>query len=201
MGKKTVLIFLVPFLLYWHWFEPTAKKNQKGIKAYNEKEYKKALTQFLSAKGIKPDLDELKSNTASTLYKLDKYKEALEEFSKIGLDKTEICKSDFFYNLGNNFFKLNQYKKALESYKKSLILNPDDINAKKNYELTLKKIKKKKNKKNKDNKSNQDKQKREQDQENKNKHKNIMQYLNQNEKKQMKKKKRAIVRVKREKDW
>ncbi len=203
MGKKIILIFLVPFLLYWHWFEPYAKKNQKGIKAYNEKEYKKALNQFLSAKGIKPDLDELKSNTASTLYQLDKYKEALEEFSKIGLDKTEICKPDFFYNLGNTFFKLNQYKEALENYKKSLILNPDDIDAKKNYELTLKKINEKKDKKNKDNKSNQDKQKREQDQkqENKNKHKNIMQYLNQNEKKQMKKKKRAIVRVKREKDW
>ncbi len=204
MGKKIILIFLVPFLLYWHWFEPAAKNNQKGVNAYNEKQYKKALTQFLSAKGIKPGLDELKNNTASTLYQLRKYKEALEEFSKIGPDKTKICKSDFFYNLGNTFFKLNQYEKALKSYKKSLILDSGDINAKKNYELTLKKINEKKNKKNKDkkkNKDNKDKNKKEQDKKNKEKYKNIMQYLNQNEKKQMKKKKRVIVRAKREKDW
>ena len=42
-------MFLVPFLLFWHWFEPAAKKNRDGIKAFQEKKYQEALEQFLSA--------------------------------------------------------------------------------------------------------------------------------------------------------
>lgn len=208
MEKKVVLLLMVPFLLFWHWFEPAAKKNQNGIKAYEEKKYETALREFLSAKGIKPDLAELKSNTASALYQLKKYKEALEEFSKINPEKSNLSKADFLYNLGNSFYRLNQYDKALESYKNSLIARPDDLDTKKNYELTLKKIKDQKDKKKQDQKKNKDeknkdKQKDEQNktQQKKDQHKNLMQYLNQNEKKQMQKKKRKLGIARKEKDW
>lgn len=198
---------MVPLFIGWHWFEPVAKKNMQGIKAYQEKKFDQALSQFLSAKGIKPDSAELKHNTASALYQLKKYKEALEEFSKIDLKKSGISESDFFYNLGNTYFRSNQFNEALESYKKSLIANASDINAKKNYELTLKKIEEKQDKKkqdeNKDKKK--DKQKKEDNQEMKmnqnQKYKNLMQYLNQKEKEQLKKKKRKMGIAKKEKDW
>jgi Ca-activated chloride channel family protein len=127
MEKRLIIIFIVPFLLYWHWFEPAAKKNLAGIKANQEKQYDEALKQFLSARGIEPNLPGLKSNTASTLYELEKYKEALEEFSTIDPEKVEIPKADFYYNLGNSFFRLNRFDKALESYKRSLVLNSRDM--------------------------------------------------------------------------
>ena len=150
---------------------------------------------------------ELKHNTASALYQLKKYKEALEEFSKIDLKKSGIAESDFFYNLGNTYFRSNQFNEALESYKKSLLADPGDINAKKNFELTLKKIAEKQEKKDqkeqKDKKK--DKQKKEENQEMKmnqnEKYKNLMQYLNQKEKEQLKKKKRKMGIAKKEKDW
>jgi Ca-activated chloride channel family protein len=216
MEKRLIfIILLVPFLVSWHWFEPAAKKNQKGIKAYQAQKYEEALTEFLSAKGIRPDSAKLKSNTASALYQMKKYKEALEEFSKIDPEKITLSKADFYYNLGNSFFRLNQFEKALESYKKSMIVNSEDIDAKKNYELTLKKMQEqkkkdqqnKKQKKDKEKKKDKkkDKQKQQQQQQQKQKkeqkHKNIMQYLNQNEKKQLKKKKRQIGIVRKEKDW
>lgn len=203
MEKKIILLMVIPFLLFWHWFEPAAKKNQHGMKAYGEKKYEQALQAFLSAKGVKPNLAQLKNNTASTLYQLKKYKTALEEFSKIDPERSGISKSEFLYNLGNAFFRLNQYEKALESYKNSLILNPDDINAKKNYELALKKLEEQKNKQNQDQKKNPEKEKKDQQEKNKkkNQHQNLMQYLNQNEKKQMKKKQRKLTVVKKEKDW
>ena len=206
MEKKIILLLVIPFLLFWHWFEPAAKKNQQGMKAYVEKKYEQALQAFLSAKGVKPELGQLKNNTASTLYQLKKYKTALEEFSKINPERSGILKSEFLYNLGNAFFRLNQYEKALESYKNSLILNPDDINAKKNYELALKKLEEQKNKQNQDQKKNPEKEKKDQQDEQeknkkKNQHQNLMQYLNQNEKKQMKKKQRKLTVVKKEKDW
>lgn len=206
MEKKIGLLLLIPFLLFWHWFEPAAKKNQQGLKAYGAKQYEQALQNFLSAKGIKPALPQLKNNTASTLYQLKKYQAALEEFSKIDPERSGISKSDFLYNLGNAFFRLNQYDKALESYKGSLILNPEDIHAKKNYELALQKLQEQKNQQKKDQDKESDKENKDQQEEQRknrkqNQYQNLMQYLNQNEKKQMKKKQRKLTVVKKEKDW
>lgn len=217
MEKRLIfIILLVPFLVFWHWFEPSAKRNQKGIKAFQAQKYEEALTEFLSAKGIRPDSAELKSNTASALYQMKKYNEALEEFSKIDPEKAALSKANFHYNLGNSFFRVNQFEKALENYKKSMIANSEDIDVKKNYELTLKKMqeqkkkdqqnKKKKKDKEKKKEKKKDKQKQQQQQQQQKqkkeqKHKNIMQYLNQNEKKQLKKKKRQIGIVRKEKDW
>jgi Ca-activated chloride channel family protein len=212
MERKVIIMLMLPFLLFWHWFEPAAKKNHEGMKAYQEGKFDEALKQFLSAKGIKPDLPALKSNTASALYQMKKYKEALEEFSTMDPEKIDIPKAPFYYDLGNSFFRLNQFDKALESYKKSLIANPGDMDAKKNYELTLKKLQEQKKKQDQDKKKDQDQnkdkdkdkekeQQQQQKQEKEKQHKNIMQYLNQNEKKQMEKKKRKITVVRKEKDW
>ena len=200
MERKVIIILMLPFLLSWHWFEPAAKKNLEGIKAYREGKYEEALERFLNAKGINADLAALKSNTASALYQMKKYKEALEEFSRIDPAKTNIPKAGFFYNLGNSFFRLNQFDKAVDSYKKSIIENSDDMDAKKNYELALKKLQEQKDKQKQDKKQDKDQEKEkekenqqqqpppQQQQEKEKQHQNIMQYLNQNEKEQMEKK-------------
>ena len=202
MERKLIILLSIPFFLFWHWFEPAARKNREGLKAYQQGKYDEALKDFLSAKGIKPDLPELKNNTASALYQVKKYQEALEEFSKIDPAKAKIPSGDFYYNLGNSFFRLNQFDKALESYKKSLISNPGDMDAKKNFELTLKKKQEQQQKQNQDQDKKQDQQQQQQQQEEKEKkHENIMQYLNQNEKEQMEKQKRKVTIVVKEKDW
>ena len=197
MEKRLIILILAPLLLNWHWFEPVSKKNNEGIKAYEEKLYNEALEKFLSAKGIKPGSPEIMNNTASALYNLKKYQESLEEFSKIDIKKSGMNGSGFYYNTGNAFFRLNKFSEALKNYKKSLLLDPEDINAKKNFELTLKKIEdqKKKNKDNKDKKDTKNKEKKDK------KHENILNYLNQKEKEQMKKIKRKTVRSKKTKDW
>lgn len=211
--KTITIILIMPFLVGWHWFEPAAKKNQAGISAYREKKYDEALKQFLSAKGIKPNLPELKNNTAASLYQLKKYKEALEEFSKINAEKTDIPKSALYYNLGNSFFRVDQFDKALAFYKKSLLENGEDIEAKKNFELTLQKLQQQQQNKqdqNKDQKQdqnqqnkdkNKDQEKQDQMQQKQQKHQPILQYLDQKEKNQMKDKKRAIGIARKEKDW
>ncbi|MCP4216382.1 MAG: tetratricopeptide repeat protein, partial [bacterium] len=138
--RLSIIILLVPFFLFWHWFEPAAKKNRDGIKAYQEKNFDAALNHFLSAKGVKPDSAELKSNMAAALYRKEKYKEALDEFKNIDPEKTGIPASDFYYNMANTCFKQNQFKDALEFYKKSMLADSTDVDAKKNFELTLKKM-------------------------------------------------------------
>jgi Ca-activated chloride channel family protein len=212
MERKVIIILILPFLLSWHWFEPAAKKNREGMKAYQEGKYDEALEKFLNAKGINADLAALKNNTASALYRMEKYKEALEEFSQIDPGKASIPKAEFYYNLGNSFYRMNQFDKAAASYKKSLIANSVDMDAKRNFELALKKLQQQKQEQKQDKKQDKDQKKEKekekeqqppppQQQKKEKKHQNIMQYLNQNEKKQMEKKKRKIAIVRKEKDW
>jgi len=197
MAKKLISLLLFPLLLGWHWFEPAARKNQKGIEAYRQGKFTDALGHFLSAKGLKAEAPQLKNNTAAALYELKKFQEALDEFSRIESARLGTAAAGLHYDLGNTYFRLGQFPKALESYKQSLLLDPDDLQAKKNFELTLKKIQ-------------QQQQQREQEQpqdqqaeaeRQKQKYSAMMQFLNQNEKKQMEKKKRKIAPVKNEKDW
>jgi Ca-activated chloride channel family protein len=192
MGRKTVILLLAPLLFFWHWYEPIAKKNQKGMNLYNQKKYDEALQTFLSAKGIDAEMDQLKNNTAASLYQLKRYKEALDEFSKINPQKTKLSQSSFNYNLGNSYYRLKQFDKALEYYKKSILADPSDLDAKINYELTLKQL----NKNNQGQSSQQNQQKKSKD------YKNIMQYLNQLERKELEKKKnKQSDSTKQGKDW
>lgn len=206
MAKRLIPLLMILLLLAlssgtlwgWHWFEPAARKNQKGIEAYRQGKFAAALEQFLSAKGLKAEAPQLKNNTAATLYQLKKYQEAVDEFSRIDPAKLGADRADFHYDLGNAYYRLGQFPKALESYKRCLLLHPDDVDAKKNFELTLKKIQEQQQEK-----QNQDPQ---QDQQadaerQKQKYSAVMQFLNQNEKQQMEKKKRKIAPAKNEKDW
>jgi Ca-activated chloride channel homolog len=197
MAKKLIPLLLACGLLVgWHWFEPAARRNQKGIAAYRQGKYAAALEQFLSAKGLKSGSPQLRNNTAAALYGLKKFQEALDEFSSVDLSKSGTAASAIHYNLGNAYYRLGKYPQALESYKRGLQLDPDDVQGKKNFELTLKKIREQQ----------QPQQQEQQDdqaaaEKQKQKYDAMMQFLNQNEKQQMEKKKRKVSAAHNEKDW
>jgi len=198
MARKLIPLLLFPLLLGWHWFEPAARKNQKGIEAYRQGKFAEALEHFLSAKGLKAEAPQLKNNTAATLYELKKYQEALDEFSHIEPAKLGPAAAGLHYNLGNAYYRLGQLPKALESYKQCLLLDPDDLQGKKNFELTLKKIQEQQQQ---EQAQNQQQDPQAEAERQKQKYSAMMQFLNQNEKRQMEKKKRKIAPAKNEKDW
>jgi len=142
MAKKLAVLMAIPLLLFWHWFEPAARKNNQGIEAYRGQRFQEALNFFLSAKGNKPASPVLKNNTAAALYGLKKFSAALKEFSQIDPQKKSAAPAaaDLHYNLANTLFRLQEYDQALRHYRQSLLLRSDDIDAKKNLELTLKKL-------------------------------------------------------------
>ena len=106
-------------------------------------------------------------NLANSLYKQEKYKEAIEAYENTNLDdESQIANK--YSNLGNAYVKSKEEKsleKALESYKKSLEIQ-EDKNTRENFEAVKKALEeqKKQEKKDKD-----DKKKDNQDQENKDK--------------------------------
>jgi len=193
MEKKIFLIILPLCLIQWHWFEPTARKNQQGIQAYQQKKYEEALNHFLSARGIKPNSAFLKNNTATALYQMKKFREAMDEFATIAQENNTIPKSQLYYNIGNTAYRLQQFDQALDYFKKSILLNPDDMNAKKNYELTKKQMQQQDQDQQPDQQEPQAQQPPPQNQ--------MLQFLNQNEKDQMEKQKRKTNPAGRERDW
>jgi len=206
MAQKNalMLLFLALFLTGgWHWFEPAARKVAKGVEAYQKGAYDKALEAFVAAKGIAPESDLLRYNTAASLLRLKKDKEALEELSQIQ-EGNLLENAGFHYNKGNAFFNMQNYQQALDEYKKSLLIDPDDMQAKRNFELALQKIKEqqKNQKPDSQDQNKPDEQKQDEAQQKEDPHKDMMKYLNQNEREQQKKQhQKQAVLLGREKDW
>ena len=100
-------------------------------------------------------------NSANSMYKQKKYKEAIKSYKKATFDD-DVSRANNYANLGNAYAKNAQLKKSVESYEKSLKLK-EDKQTRENLEAVKKFIKKQKDKK-----KNKDKK---QDSKNKNKDK------------------------------
>ena len=137
-------------ILDWHYLNQAKEAYQKGNYQKSAKLYQKI------------DNDEAKYNKADALYKMKKYKEALNIYNTIR-DKKLTEKVE--YNKGNCYAKMNKIDAAIKSYKNALKLNPNDKDAK--YNLELLKKKKQQHKQHKQNKS--QKNQKQQHKQNKNK--------------------------------
>jgi len=75
------------------------------------------------------------------LYKQKKYEEAQEEYLMALSTEDAQLQSQIFYNVGNCQYRLDKLVESIDSYKKSLEINPDDIDAKYNLEFVRNKLK------------------------------------------------------------
>lgn len=69
-------------------------------------------------------------NLANTLYRMEEYDDA-KQFMETAENGSESA--DIFYNKGDIALQNKDYNTAVESFKRSLLLNPDDVEAKENY--------------------------------------------------------------------
>ena len=138
-------------------------------------EYYKALIQLdnddISRKDILYNIGTIYSNMDST-------SEAGSIFQQAYHDSLDFS-SDLSYNYGNVLYRDEQLDKSLEAYKNTLLKNPNDSDARKNYEFVKNKIKKNKNME-KQQDQNQDSKDNEEDK-NDNNNNNSDQNKNQNE--------------------
>ena len=68
-------------------------------------------------------------------YQLGEFDSARDSFDKSLKSSDKQVKSKAYYNLGNTFYKNNKKDEAIKYYRKALELNPNDKEAKFNYEL------------------------------------------------------------------
>ncbi|KPL15988.1 hypothetical protein AMJ74_00100 [candidate division WOR_3 bacterium SM1_77] len=111
---------------------------RRGNYLYRKGKYEEALKKYQEALVQEPDNPKIHYNIARALYKMEQYDEAISEFQLGLLEKDKNFHANTFYNIGNCQFKKGQLNAAIESYKTTLLLNPEDTDAKQNLEFCLK---------------------------------------------------------------
>ncbi len=161
----------------------------KGVKYFEKGDYdnaKKVFEKTARADSANP-ITHL--NLGDVYYRQGKYPEAVLEYSR-GINSDTAAKnfdrsviSQILYNIGNAFVQMDSLKQAEQFYKNALVFNPEDMDAKYNLELVLRKQmqsqsscqnkqqkqqQNKQNRQNQQNKQNQQNQKNQQNQQNQN---------------------------------
>lgn len=156
---------LLPFLFGFELFQSPNRAIEAGNAQLKGGKAEQALAEYDKAAKALPAEPGVHFDRGAALYALSRYDEAEQEFLRATEAKTTPLKAAAFYNLGNAFFKTDKYGDAIAAYRRSLLLDPNDVRAKWNLELALKK-KKDEDQKNKDKQSQDDKNKDKQDQKN-----------------------------------
>ena len=107
---------------------------RSGNRRFSKEKYQEAEVDYRKA-CIKDSLSMAGNyNLASTLYREGNYEEAAKTMGRIKevAPATEYA-SDYHYNDGDVALQKKDYATAVEAFKKSLLLNPGDLDAKENY--------------------------------------------------------------------
>jgi len=124
-------------------------------------QFNKAEIEYRKALEKKPDNAQWEFNLGDALYKQNKFEESTEKFKSIA-DRTldKIDKSRALHNLGNSYLMNNKLDESIEAYKNALRNNPADLDTKYNLQYAMNLKKKQEEQKNKqDQKKDQDKEK------------------------------------------
>jgi len=132
-----------------------------GISSYQQGKFEDAYKEFQDTLKSHPQsraADELQFDSGTAAYKLKDYNKALESFSQALLTPDTGLQTKGHYNLGNTLYqrgemeksddkKLSDWTNALDHYEQTLKLDPQNKEAKDNYEYVKRKIDELKNKK------------------------------------------------------
>jgi Ca-activated chloride channel family protein len=132
-----------------------------GLEAYHDGKFEDAYSHFQETLKAHPQSraeDKLQFDSGAAAYKLKDYSKALESFSQALLSLDTGLQSKSHYNLGNTLYqrgeaeksdekKLSDWTNALDHYEQTLKVEPQNREAKENYEYVKKKIEELKNKK------------------------------------------------------
>jgi len=118
----------------------TNKLLQSAETALKKKAFKEAIDSYNGALKENPDLPpQVQMNLASAYYQTKEYSKAQKHYLSVASNvNSPGLKSAAYQQIGNIYFNQQNYTTALEWYKKSLMTNPENENARFNYELAYK---------------------------------------------------------------
>ena len=114
--------------------------NDKGMDLFNSGNYKQAAEYYSSILKERSEDNAASFNLGASQYYMEDNVSALKSFEQALSSKDRILQSKALYNMARILQDQNELDKSLSLYKKSLELNPKDIDSKINYELLKKMI-------------------------------------------------------------
>ena len=111
-----------------------------GLDAYNSGDMIKARNIYEKLYKKVPNSDAIKFGLGTTAFRQKDQNTAKDFLGSVKNSNDPILASKAFYNLGELFVGENDFNSGLLMYKKAIILNPNDTDAKINYELLKRKI-------------------------------------------------------------
>ena len=117
-----------------------AQVNNSGHEAYLGGDYASALEAYQDAQLHAPESGEPYYNSGNALYRTGVYEEALQGYDESLRRAGGELRSRGFFNRGNAAFQQENYPDAVEAYEEVLRMNPDDLDAKHNLELALRRM-------------------------------------------------------------
>lgn len=160
-----ILSILISFQMFAQKESPDVRT---GNKFYNSEKYIEAEVEYRKGLQKNPASFEANYNLGNSLFRQNKYKEALEQYKMAAAlqteDKAKIAAS--FHNTGNSLLAEKKIEESIEAYKLALKANPKDNDTRFNLAFAQALLKKQKNDKDKNKDKDKDKDK-EKDQQNK----------------------------------
>jgi tetratricopeptide (TPR) repeat protein len=110
---------------------------EEGNTEYSEDENENALNSYMRAQREDTTHAVPYFNAGDALYRMGRYDEGAMQFFKSTKSTAESVAAMGYYNLGNTFYQKGDMQSAAEAYRRSLLMDPDDEDAKHNLELVM----------------------------------------------------------------
>jgi Ca-activated chloride channel homolog len=148
-GRPSIMAAVIFLLFVRHISAASA-----GLELYEQQKFPEAYEHFQKTLQENPgarQTDRIQFDAGAAAYKMKDYNKALQAFSQALLSKNSHLQSESHYNLGNTLYqrgeaeksdaqKLTNWEGALKHYEETLKAEPQNKNAKDNYEYVKKKI-------------------------------------------------------------
>ena len=136
--KRVIYILLSVCLLLVSLADVSAQTDRrevrKGNRRFKEGEYTEAQVEYL--KGLAKDSLSIAANynIASTFFRQEDHANAAKALERVeNIAAASADGASFYYNQGAVAIAQQNWQKAVEAFAKSLLINPDDLDAKENY--------------------------------------------------------------------
>ena len=148
-GVALVLLFALPALTGFHFFERPSPEVEEGNKLLAEGKAKEAIAAYDRALALHPDDPAIHFDRGAALHAAGQFPEAQREFERAadGAGGDTGLRGDATYDLGNTLLAMGKPKEAIDAFKRVLALRPTDRQARWNLELALRKLKEEEQKK------------------------------------------------------
>lgn len=134
---KTVVSILITFLLVLTEASAQSDRNltRRGNKDYRSGNFSDAELNYRKAIDKNPRNEAAGFNLGNAAYQQENYQEAGNNFKRIAdMSNNASMEAKALYNLGNSLLSQQKYAESIEAFKRSLRLNPDDEDARYNFE-------------------------------------------------------------------